>query len=312
MFRLSVIFLLFVFSFALTPKEYQQKLGIGINVNWATFKKEIRCYSYKDVTAFKKAGFTTIRIRFKDRVNDEKYLKHLKKIVNDVLKAHMIPVLAYGAKKFRNDPKKYMNNALKVWKIVADEFKNYPDVLSFDLIIEPGRKLNKNVDILNEFYEKAVREIRKTNPKRIIFLAPIHCSNPYFLNKIKFPKDKFIMAEWHFYAAGPSKTRPKKLWTTGTAHEKKLILDKIRYAYNWQEKHHIYTWVGAWMPSDYNHGNDYTIKEQVKFAHFMSCALRKYHIPFAINADGQFFDCKSKKWRKKRLPVLRAIFQPCE
>ena len=31
------------------------------------------------------------------------------------------------------------------------------------------------------------------------------------------------MAEWHFYASGPDKTNEKKLWTTGTDAEKKLI-----------------------------------------------------------------------------------------
>ena len=34
------------------------------------------------------------------------------------------------------------------------------------------------------------------------------------------------MAEWHFYASGPDKINEKKLWTTGTDAEKKLITDK--------------------------------------------------------------------------------------
>ena len=311
MFRLSVILFLFVFSFALTPKEYQSKLGIGIDVNWILFKKERKYYSYKEVVDFKKFGFDTVRIRFNDW--DVKHPEIMKKAVDDVIKAGMIPVLAYGAKKFKQNPQKYIKHSLRVWREVSERFKNYPDILSFDLIIEPGKKLNKNINVLNEFYEKALKTIRKTNPERIVFLAPPHCSNPYYLNRIKFPKDdKFIMAEWHFYAAGPSKTNPKKIWTTGSRYEKNLILQKIKYAYNWQRKNHIYTWVGAWMPGDYNHGNHYSIQEQVKFAHFMSCALRKYKIPFAINADSQFYDYVHKKWIEKRLPVLKSVFRECD
>ena len=44
------------------------------------------------------------------------------------------------------------------------------------------------------------------------------------------------MAEWHFYASGPDKTNEKKLWTTGTDAEKKLITDKIQTALAWQQQ----------------------------------------------------------------------------
>ena len=56
------------------------------------------------------------------------------------------------------------------------------------------------------------------------------------------------MAEWHFYASGPDKINEKKLWTTGTDAEKKLITDKIQTALAWQQQTGIPTWGGAWMP----------------------------------------------------------------
>ena len=40
----------------------------------------------------------------------------------------------------------------------------------------------------------------------------------------------------------------KKLWTTGTDAEKKLITDKVQTALAWQQQTGIPTWVGAWMP----------------------------------------------------------------
>ena len=81
------------------------------------------------------------------------------------------------------------------------------------------------------------------------------------------------MAEWHFYASGPDKANEKKLWTTGTDAEKKLITDKIQTALAWQQQTGIPTWVGAWMPGNYNKGNTYSVEEQTVFAGFMTKAL---------------------------------------
>jgi hypothetical protein len=121
------------------------------------------------------------------------------------------------------------------------------------------------------------------------------------------------MAEIHFYASGPSKENPAKLWTTGTPKEKRLILDLIQTALRWSDSTGIRLWVGAWMPGDYNKGDHYTIQEQIKFATFMTCSLKSAKIPFAVNADIQFFDFKQKRWREDRLPVLMAILNPrCE
>ena len=97
------------------------------------------------------------------------------------------------------------------------------------------------------------------------------------------PWDYIYMAEWHFYASGPSKTNKEKLWTTGTEKEKQIIIDKINLELDWQKKTGIPTWVGAWMPGNYNDGNDYSVEEQAVFAKFVSSELEKAKIPFAVN-----------------------------
>ena len=69
------------------------------------------------------------------------------------------------------------------------------------------------------------------------------------MSELKIPSahNGYLMTEWHFYASGPDKINEKKLWTTGTDAEKKLITDKIQTALAWQQTG-IPTWVGAWMP----------------------------------------------------------------
>ena len=116
------------------------------------------------------------------------------------------------------------------------------------------------------------------------------------------------MAEWHFYAAGPSKTNEKKLWTTGTDEEKALITDKINTALKWQEETGIPTWVGAWMAGNYNDGDDYSVKEQVVFATFMTESLDNAGIPFAVNSDTKFYDREKNKWIGKMEPLRDAVY----
>lgn len=111
--------------------------------------------------------------------------------------------------------------------------------------------------MLNEVYEKLVTSIRKTNPARIIMMSPRLRSDPAYLSELAIPShhNGYIMAEWHFYAAGPSKDNERKLWTTGTDEEKQLVLEKIDYALQWQKDTGIATWVGAWTPGNYNDGD---------------------------------------------------------
>ena len=117
------------------------------------------------------------------------------------------------------------------------------------------------------------------------------------------------MAEWHFYASGPDKSNEKKKWTTGTAEEKKLIQDKIQTAVEWQKQTGIPTWVGAWMPGNYNKGNEYSVNEQVVFASYMRQALTEAGIPFAVNADTKYYQADTNTWISVMQPVVKAIFQ---
>lgn len=141
-------------------------------------------------------------------------------------------------------------------------------------------------------------------------ISPRLRSDAAYLSELKIPTahNGYLMAEWHFYAAGPSKTNERKLWTTGTEAEKKLITDKIQLALNWQRENQIPTWVGAWMAGDYNDGNNYSIQEQVVFASFMNEQLTKAGIPFAVNSDTKFYNREKNMWVEEMQPVFSCIY----
>ncbi len=280
-----------------SPEEYQKLLKVGVDVDWIKVKSVEENYNSQVPKDFKKMGFSHVRIRAKGDIRKPEFRKKIEKVIKDTLDAGLIPVLVFRASDFKiHADKKTEEEAIVWWKKTAEVFKDYPKELSFDLIIEVTEKLNKDPKILNDFYKKAIAEIRKTNPKRIILISPRIRSAPEYLGELEFPKnDKNIMAEFHFYASGPDKKNPKKKWTTGTEEEKKLIRNKIKLVLDFQKKTGRRVWVGAWMAGNYNKGNDYSIAEQEKFATFVVGELQKAKIPYAINSGKRFYNYEKKK-----------------
>lgn len=295
---------------AIKPWDYAKLLGRGMDVDWSKTKEGRETYNEQAAKDFKEAGVSHVRIRISEKPTEE-LLKGLDKQIDDCLKNGVVPVIAYQADEFKNEPNE--ENTQKVvewWKTVAERYRNYSHLLAFDLLIEATDSLNKQPEKLNELYERTVAEIRKTNEDRIIMISPRLRSDPEYLKELKIPSQHngYLIAEWHFYAAGPSKTNEKKLWTTGSEKEKKLVDDKISAALAWQKNTGVPTWVGAWMPGNYNDGNDYSINEQVEFAKYMRQQLDKAGIPFAVNSDTKFYDRQSNKWIEKMQPVFQAIY----
>lgn len=294
----------------IAPWEYQKLLGRGMDVDWSKTKSGREAYSTQAVKAFRDAGVSHVRIRISEDAT-ESLLKGLDQQVKDCLENGIIPVIAYQADAFKNKPtEENIRKVVAWWGKVAARYQKQSHRLSFDLLIEATDALNKAPEKLNEIYERIVTEIRKTNPTRIIMISPRLRSDAAYLSELKIPSkhNGYLMAEWHFYASGPSKENKRKLWTTGTPAEKKLITDKIALALAWQKKTGIPTWVGAWMPGNYNDGNDYSIKEQCIFADFMVSELTKANIPFAVNSDTKYYDRTTNKWILKMQPVFNTIF----
>lgn len=292
------------------PAQYQKILGKGMDVDWSKTKKGRETYSEKIVKDFKKAGISHVRIRIKDEISEQLF-ENLDKQVDDCLINGIIPIIAYQANGFKNDvSKEEMDKVVEWWTAMAEHYQEKSYLLLFDMMIECTDALNKNPDKLNELYENVVTAIRKTNPQRILMMSPRVRSDAQYLSELKVPTQAngYLMAEWHFYAAGPSKENERKLWTKGTEKEKNLIREKINFALKWQKKTGIPTWVGAWMAGNYNDGDDYSIKEQVIFAHFMTTELEKAGIPFAVNADSHFYDREKGTWIKEMIPLRNCIY----
>lgn len=294
------------------PAAYAAMLGKGMDVDWARFRYSMEGYSSKTVMDFKQVGLSHVRIRVKDEISPQLF-EVLDQRISDCLEYGLIPILAYQADEFKLEPSaENQEKVVEWWRQTAEHYQDYPHLLSFDLLIEATDAVNHQPEALNRLYEASVTAIRKTNPTRIIFISPRLRSAPEHLSELEVPSahNGYVMAEWHFYASGPDKTNPLKKWTTGTEQEKQLIIDKIQSALSWQKQTGIYTWVGAWMPGNYNKGNDYSVSEQVVFANFTALELDHAGIPYAINSDTKFYDYSTSGWIEEMFPVLQAVLYP--
>ncbi len=312
---------------AITPQEYQNMLKSGMDVDWAKTTqgrdaiKKARNSGINVPKLFKERGLSHVRIRVKDDVlSDETLLDEIEKAVDESQSVGLIPIVAYQAAEFKDDPTndEVTDSVVLWWEKVANRLKSKPYSLAYDIIIETTGEVKKHNDRLNLLYQKVVTALRKIDPKRILIIAPNKISNPYELPNLQIPQPSdHLMVEWHFYAAGPKKDNPKKQWTTGTEQEKKLITDKIDSAFNWSKEHNIPTWVGAWMANNYNDinknktypdgapaGGEYSIEEQKKFASFMVGELKKRNIPYAVNSDTKYFDRVHNRWYDSVKEVL--------
>ncbi len=318
----------------IASSTYQAMLHQGMDVDWAGTASGRQAAQRSHAAGvnvprlFQLRGLSHVRIRVKEDVlTDQSLLSEIGNLLDDCLEADLIPIIAYQAEAFRDDPQNdvRLNAVVDWWGEVARRFRSYPYRLAYNVVIEATGELTKHNDRLNLLYRKVAQRIHEIDEKRIIIIAPNGVSNPYELDNLVVPEPSdYIMAEWHFYAAGPQKDNPKKQWTTGTEAEKELILDKIEFAANWSQRHGIPTWVGAWMANDYNAinrdnvrydgapgGGAYTVAEQKVFSRFMVKSLCARDIPFAVNSDTLYFNRDTNQWYDSVAEVLDTIVCGC-
>ena len=140
------------------------------------------------------------------------YQSLLDRAIDDCLDCGVIPVLAYQADDMKNQPtQKNIDRVADWWQTVAERYRDKSYRLSFDLVIEVTNALNDKPELLNDIYEQLVSVVRKSNHDRILMISPRLRSDSAYLSDLEIPSDAngYLMAEWHFYAAGPSKTNEK-------------------------------------------------------------------------------------------------------
>ncbi|MEO2154875.1 MAG: hypothetical protein ABGW69_03640, partial [Nanoarchaeota archaeon] len=275
---------------------YYKKLGIGINVNWLTFAWVNNYYFYwkernVSIPSIFKEHFNSIRLRINyDTIEKKTKFEQLKEIVDDCLKENLTVVISLSGLLLNNDPTK--ENALKMTNYrlkIANEFKNYSYLLSYDLITETGGKLKGKPEILSFYFNKTINEIRRIDKRRILFVSVPNRRKVDFF-KLNLSLDNFTLIEIHVLAGGPKED-----------YEDYLI-DYFKKIKEVENKTKTPIWFGAVRFNKIIKKNKtfyYNLSFEKEFALFFCRLSRRNNIPFAVNADTIYFDYKNLKWKNR-------------
>ncbi len=88
---------------------------------------------------------------------------------------------------FTSNPKEQTPRFLAIWRQIAEHYSKAPDGLAFELLNEP--KDAATTEIINPIFAEAIRQIRRIDPKRTIFLGPSKWNSISELPKLQLPGD---------------------------------------------------------------------------------------------------------------------------
>src|SRR5262249_35682243 len=71
---------------------------------------------------------------------------------------------------FTSDPEGRTPEFLALWRQIAAHYADAPETVAFDLLNEPKEKATTAV--MNPIYTQVIAEVRKTNPRRTLFIEP--------------------------------------------------------------------------------------------------------------------------------------------
>jgi endoglucanase len=143
-------------------------------------------------------------------------------------------------------PDRYMDRFLRIWKQVAEHYQDEPASVLFELLNEPGKRMN--APRWNSLIARSLAVIRTSNPSRIVIVGPNGANKIANLPGLVLPEsDRNLLVTVHYYLPiefthqGASWIpRLAKLhgitWTADRAQEKQLTQSFDRAA-QWGRVH---------------------------------------------------------------------------
>ena len=89
--------------------------------------------------------------------------------------------------RYTSNPVDNHENIFKLWRQISEHYADQSDLVAFELLNEP--KDAATTDVLNPVYAELIKLIRKTNPKRTIFVGPGQFNSVSELPNLRLPED---------------------------------------------------------------------------------------------------------------------------
>ncbi len=164
-------------------------------------------YSAADFEHIKAEGFDHVRLPIawnhhtgpgpEFRIKDEFYAK-ADFLVNEATKRGLAAIVnMHHFNAFTSDPAGQRDKFIAIWRQLAAHYAAAPPSVAFELLNEP--KDAATTVVLNPIFADAIREIRKTNLTRTIFVGPGEWNQVSELAHLRLPDDANLIVTVHCY-----------------------------------------------------------------------------------------------------------------
>jgi len=267
-----------------TEQNRSLTLGRGVNTDFTTTEVNKVSYDKGFYTAFRAAGFDSVRFFIRQGQTPEFY----KPAVDDALELGLKPVLVpfsmycWGKE-----------NLVQWWGEMAEYYRDYPAELIFEVMNEPkmaGHPDGKEAETM-EWYSACIQEIRRSNPTRLLAVGGPHFNGVELLTEYVTPEylsytledgtgfadDPNIWGVFHCYHPKP--------FTHGAIDQdinrdhpdwRESIVADLQEADAWSKKHNKKTYLSEWG-ARLNH----EIKHVEEYTAFMVPELAKRNIEWS-------------------------------
>jgi len=306
--------------------HFTQNLRAGVSFSCmdTTITTDPNAYIFQEkyYKITKEAGFDHIRLPLglsslivggapKYKLDEEK-LKFVDKAINYALDAGLTIVLD------NHHGTQYQNEELfvAVWKQIAERYKNYPKELFFELVNEPN---GGSDDECNRVQIAAYREIRKTNPTRVVVLAPNQWNGSWKLWDCEVPKikdkkgnmvfDENIIVSVHVYApmdfthqdVGTNESNVH--WYNGIVE---AFTSELEICADYEERTGRTVWISEWAANTNGHDKSCVESCLSKYYKKFSATCAKFDLAYAVWDFGGYwhiydFDKEAFNFRYKNL-----------
>jgi len=282
--------------------HFTQNLRAGINLCCMplTIKADPNAYIFQEkyYKIVKEAGFDHIRLplgltslivgKAPKYTLDEERLKFVDKAIKYGLDAGLTVVID------NHNGTEYQNEELfvAVWKQIAERYKNYPKELFFDLINEPNGGSDEQC---NRVQLAAHKEIRKTNPTRVIALAPNQWNGPWKLWDCEVPKVKdkngnmvfdeniilsvHIYSPMHFTHQGVGENASNVHWSNDMIE---AFTSDLEICADYEKRTGRTVWISEWAPTTEGHDKSCVESCLSKYYKHFSAACAKFDLAYAV------------------------------
>jgi endoglucanase len=273
----------------------------------------------------KDAGFNSVRLTIRWSIHaaneppytiDPNFLNRVDWAAKNTLSRNLVFVFnMHNYYELYSDPNGHRERYIAIWKQLAEHYKNYPDTLLFELLNEPSGKLG--VAEWNALLNEVLAVVRRSNPSRMVVIAPASSFNDIFnLKSLELPKDdRNIIVTFHYYLPFrfthqgapwvPDSNKSLGMKWTGSEPEKRLIAKDFNIVSKWanQNNRPIYLGeFGAYEKADMDSRVSWTKCVADTAA---ECGFSSSYWDFC--AGFALYDRQTKSWHKE---LLEAVIPP--